>query len=115
MKKFKKPGSLNGLGIGAAVVLGIIMMVHVYIGTPDEPIYMRLIYGAFSCFCAFIGSGVIALAVFAVFYVSMKINNAIFVQKEDDDDPMDNFLKTLDILLVACFIASYIICFMNIK
>ena len=114
MKKIKKPGSLNGLGIAVAIILGIIMIVHVYRTIPDEPFYIRILTGLLSCLCAFIGAGLIELALFLIVYFSEKIYSELFVQSEDEHrNIMDEFSQIMDVLFVACFMASYVIVFIR--
>lgn len=116
MKKIKRPGNLNGFGIGVAVVMAAILFVRAWMVYPEEPVYMRLATGALSCFLVFIGSAVIWLAMMFAYYAASKINEMVFVQKEEDeDDPLDTFTKSTDVLFTICIIAAYIIVFIHMK
>ena len=116
MKKFKKPGSLNGFGIGVVVVLAAVMIVRYYTVLVNEPIHMRLLYGFFACAVALIGSSIFLLAMFAVVYLSSKAYDAMFIKNDDDaEEPIKIFEKLADVLSVAFFAASYIIVFFGVK
>lgn len=115
MNKLKKTGNLNGFGIGVVVVLAIVMMIRYYTILVNEPIHMRLLYGAIACVSAFFGSGLFLLAMFIIVYFSSKAYDVMFIKNEEGEEPIEIFQKLIDVLSVAFFAVSYVIVFFGVK
>ena len=115
MMKKKKNRSLSGMGIGAIIVLGIIMIIHFYNKFPEDPFYLRLIEGAWRFGLSVFGSGLVFLVLFLAFYFAIKISEEVFVQDDNNkEDLMDYFMKLLNPIIVIVFLVSYAIVFFEL-
>jgi amino acid transporter len=113
MKKIKSPGSMTGFGIGCVVVLAIIMIVHFYLKFDDQPFHIRVLEGILRFGGAILGSGLIMLICLFAFYGATKISEMVFRQEESTDDLLDGFMKNANPLLIICFIAAYILIYLE--
>ena len=112
MKKKQKTG-LTGFGIFIVVAAAIVMMWVKYNKNISEPLLTRILAGLLSCVTVLFGSGLIFLAFFVIFYGAIKLAEEVFT-KNPEGDLMESFSNLENPIAILCFIASYIICLLEI-
>lgn len=115
MKK-RKPGSFSGFGIGLIVFLAVAMIVRFYIKFEGEAFYVRLFEGAWRFFAAILGSGAIYIVFFLIFYGAASLSDMVFNQSEGEyskDELLDHFGALSNPLSIICFLAAYILLFLE--
>ena len=114
MKK-KTIGSLSGFGIGALVVMAIIMIVQFYNKFPDQPFYIRIFEGAWRFFASIIGSGAIILIFYIGFYVAIHLADMVFIQDEEHKENLLNYVtKLANPIVIIGFLIAYVILFLDL-
>ena len=108
-----RKAKLSGFGIGALVVLCVAMVIRKYTLLPDEPVHIRILQGLYAFVLSALYGGLIMLALFIAVYMAIRLAGVIYDNEETDDQLLDHFMALAKPLIIICFIASYVIVFLN--
>ena len=112
----KKIGSFSTFGKVLIGILAIAMVVYFYTKFPDQPFYIRIFEGLWRFVVSIFGAGLIYLVLFFAMYGAVKLCDSIYVH--DDcytyEGMMEDFQKITEPISVVCFVASYIIVFLQL-
>ena len=108
----KKKSGLTGFGIVCIILLAVVMIVHVYMESGEEEIYMRILGGIFACVTTIPVAGIFYLAIVVAMYAAVKASGIIFGDEGQDEQLMDYFGKLGNPVSIICFVAAYISVFL---